>query len=94
MDDLRLGDGVRINGMVGSLPAILAGIENNYPLRVLGDPVFYEPLSLAIDKGDKEFNDKLAGFVADMKSDGTLKTLSEKWYGIDYTSASGSAATN
>jgi polar amino acid transport system substrate-binding protein len=87
MDDLRLGDGVRINGMVGSLPAINAGIEANYPLRVLGDPVFYEPLALAIDKGDQEFNDKLAGFVADMKADGTLKALSEKWYGIDYTSA-------
>jgi len=87
MDDLRLGDGVRINGMVGSLPAILAGIEHNYPLRVLGDPVFYEPLALAIDKGDKELNDKLAGFVADMKSDGTLKTLSEKWFSIDYTAA-------
>lgn len=86
MDDLRLGDGVRINGMVGSLPAIQAGIESNYPLRVLGDPVFYEPLALAIDKGDAEFNDKLAGFVAEMKSDGTLKALSEKWYGIDYTS--------
>ncbi len=87
MDDLRLGDGVRIDGMVGSLPAILEGIKNNYPLRVLGDPVFYEPLSLAIDKGDAEFNDKLAGIVSEMRSDGTLKTLSEKWYGIDYTTA-------
>jgi len=90
MDDLRLGDGVRINGMVGSLPAILAGIESNYPLRVLGDPVFFEPLALAIDLGDAEFNDKLAGFLADMKADGTLKTLSEKWYGIDYSSTGGS----
>jgi len=87
MDDLRLGDGVRINGMVGSLPAIQAGIDANYPLRILGDPVFYEPLALAIDKGDQKFNDKLAGFVADMKADGTLKALSQKWYGIDYTAA-------
>ncbi len=87
MDDLRLGDGVRLDGMVGSLPAILSAIKSNYPLRVLGDPVFYEPLALAIDKGDEAFNDKLAGIVGDMKSDGTLKTLSEKWYGVDYTSA-------
>jgi len=91
MDDLRLGDGVRINGMVGSLPAILAGIESNYPLRVLGDPVFYEPLALAIDRGDAEFNDKLAGFLADMKADGTLSALSVKWYGIDYSSTEGGA---
>lgn len=86
MDDLRLGDGVRLDGMVGSLPAILSAIKANYPLRVLGNPVFYEPLALAIDLGDAEFNDKLAGFVAEMKADGTLNALSIKWYGVDYTS--------
>ena len=86
LDDLRLGDGVRIHGMVGSLPAIQEGIKSGYPLKVLGAPVFYEPLALAIDKGDEEFNDKLAEIVKAMKEDGTLKTLSEKWYGIDYTS--------
>jgi len=86
MDDLRLGDGVRLNGMVGSLPAILSAIKANYPLRVLGEPVFYEPLALAIDLGDQEFNDKLAGFVEEMKADGTLTALSMKWYGVDYTS--------
>ena len=86
LDDLRLGDGVRIHGMVGSLPAIQEGIKSGYPLKVLGAPVFYEPRALAIDKGDEEFNDKLAEIVKAMKDDGTLKTLSEKWYGIDYTS--------
>lgn len=86
MDDLRLGDGVRLNGMIGSLPAILSAIEANYPLRVLGDPVFYEPLALAIDLGDAEFNDKLAAMLADMKADGTLSAMSVKWYGIDYSS--------
>lgn len=86
MDDLRLGDGVRLNGMIGSLPAILSAIEANYPLRVLGEPVFYEPLALAIDLGDAEFNDKLAAMLADMKSDGTLSAMSVKWYGIDYSS--------
>ena len=84
MDDLRLGDGVRLEGMIGSLPAILNGIESNYPLKVVGDPVFYEPLALAIDRGDQEFNDKLAGIIADMRADGTLSALSTKWYGIDY----------
>ena len=88
MDDLRLGDGVRLNGMVGSLPAILSAIEANYPLRVLGDPVFYEPLALAIDKGDDELNTKLAAMLDEMKADGTLSALSVKWYGIDYSSTS------
>ena len=49
--------------------------------------MFYEPLALAIDKGDAEFNDKLAEIVAAMRADGTLTALSVKWYGVDYTAA-------
>ena len=87
LDDLRLGDGVRLNGVVGSLPAMLKAIENGYPIRVLGEPLFYEPLAIATDKGDAELNAKLSAIVDEMRNDGTLKTLSEKWYGIDYTTA-------
>ncbi len=87
LDDLRLGDGVRINAMVGSLPAINAAIDNGYPVRVLGNPVFYEPLAVAIDRGDQELNDKVATIIREMRTDGTLVALSEKWYGIDYTTA-------
>jgi polar amino acid transport system substrate-binding protein len=85
LDDLRLGDGVRINAMVGSLPAILAAMESGYPVRVLGEPVFYEPLAVAIERGDAEFNGKVASIVREMKEDGTLSALSQEWYGIDYT---------
>jgi len=86
MDDLRLGDGTRLDGMIGSLPALLNAIENNYPIKIVGDPVFYEPLAVAIDKGDAELNDKIAEIVADMQADGALTALSVKWYGVDYTS--------
>ena len=84
LDDLRLGDGVRLDGMIGSLPALLEAIESGYPIRVLGDPIFYEPLSLAIDKGDTEFGDALAKIIDEMRDDGTLTKLSIKWYGVDY----------
>jgi len=84
-DDLRIGDGKRLDGLLESLPAILGAIENGYPLKVIGEPVFYEPLALAIDRGDDELNDKLAGIVAEMQEDGTLTTLSNKWYSIDFT---------
>ncbi len=94
MDDLRLGDGVRIDAVVGSLPAILSAIEAKYPLRVLGEPVFYEPLAIAIDRGDAEFNDTMAGFIDEMKADGTLSALSIKWYGIDYSATSGADDSN
>lgn len=85
-DDLKLGDGVRLDAALSALPTIQEAIKSGYPLRVVGKPVFFEPLSVATDKGDPEFDAKIAEAVAAMHADGTLKTLSEKWYGVDLTS--------
>lgn len=86
LDDLRLGNGSRLDGALTSVPTINEAMKNNYPIKPLGKPVFFEPLALAIDKGDQEFNDKLAEIVAEMRADGTLSALSQKWYNYDYTS--------
>lgn len=86
-DDLRLGDGVRLDGVLSSIPTIQEAIKNGYPIRIIGTPAFYEPLSVAIDKGDQEFYDKLAAIIKEMHVDGTLSALSKKWYGVDYTKA-------
>ena len=85
LDDLRLGDGVRIDGLVGGYTTIRDAISNGYPVRLLEPPLFYEPLAVAIDLGDEEFAAKLAGIVSAMREDGTLSALSKKWYGVDYT---------
>ena len=84
-DDLRLGDGTRLDAVVSSLPSVHDAIKAGYPIKQLGEPVFYEPLAIAIEHGDKEFNEKIADAIKDMKADGTLSKLSVKWYGIDYT---------
>ena len=84
LDDLRLGDGVRLDGVVSSLPVILEAIENGYPIKVLGEPIFYEPLSLTIDLGDHELNHELGEIITAMRKDGTLSKISVKWYGVDY----------
>ena len=86
-DELRLGDGVRLDAGLTALPTVQEAIKGGYPLRVVGDPVFYEPLSVAIDKGDAEFAAKLAEIVAAMRADGTLSELSVKWYGVDISTA-------
>jgi len=85
-DDLRLGDGTRLDAAFSALPTIQEAIKSGYPMKVIGKPAFYEPLSVATDKGDPEFDAKIAEAVAAMKADGTLKQLSEKWYGVDLTS--------
>lgn len=85
LDDLRLGDGVRMDGVVGNLPSMVDAINNGYPIRIIEPPVFYEPLAIAIGKGDKELEAKIAEAVAAMHADGTLSRLSKKWYSVDYT---------
>lgn len=85
-DDLKLGDGVRLDAVLSALPTIQEAIKNGYPLRVVGSPVFYEPLAVATDKGDPEFDAKIAEVVQSMHEDGTLSKLSKKWYGVDLSS--------
>ncbi|MCG5481948.1 MAG: transporter substrate-binding domain-containing protein [Ensifer alkalisoli] len=84
-DDLRLGDGVRLDAAVTALPTAMDAINQGYPLKIVGDPLFLEPLSVAIDKGDPEFAARLAEVVEAMHDDGTLSELSMKWYGADLT---------
>ena len=86
LDDLRMGNGVRLDATLSALPTIVAAIKNGYPVvKVEGKPAYYEPLAIAVDKGDEAFNSALTKIVTDMKADGTLKQLSEKWYGADLT---------
>jgi polar amino acid transport system substrate-binding protein len=86
LDDLRLGDGVRLDAALTALPTILDAIKRGYPLKVVGEPLFKEPLAVAVDKGDPEFVEKIKGIVEAMHADGTIKRLSEKWYGADLSS--------
>ncbi|MBY3095973.1 transporter substrate-binding domain-containing protein [Rhizobium laguerreae] len=84
-DDLRLGDGTRLDAVVSSLPSIIDAEKAGYPIKQLGDPVFYEPLAVATEHGDAEFDAKISEAVKAMQNDGTLSKLSVKWYGVDYT---------
>jgi len=82
LDDTRLGAGVRNDGIIDSVPMIQGAIDNGYPIKFLGDPAFFEPLSVATDKGndDPELDAELARVIAEMQKDYTLTTLSMKWF--------------
>lgn len=86
-DDLRLGDGTRLDAVLSALPTIAEAIKNGYPMKVVGNPVYYEPLAVATDKGDPEFDAEIKRIVDAMHKDGTLTKLSMKWYGVDLTKA-------
>ena len=87
LDDLRLGDGVRLDAIIDNRNAMIKAVENGYPFRVLDGVAFAEPLALATDKGDAEFNQKLEEIIRAMRSEGVMKTFSLKWYGVDNTKA-------
>ena len=75
---------------VTALPTAQDAIDSgNYSIRLLGDPVFFEPLSVGFDK-EVDDNDSLVeavdAIVGQMHDDGTLSDLSDQWYeGIDYS---------
>lgn len=85
-DDLRLGDGVRLDVVIAPEQTAMNAIQNGYPLKVIeGDYAFREPLVVVTDKGDEEWNARIAEIVQSMKDDGTLERLTTQWYGADYS---------
>lgn len=84
-EDLRLGDGVRLDAVVAGLLTITDQIKNGGPFKLVGEPLFDEPIAIAIDQGDPEFAAKIVEIIEGMRADGTLAALSEKWLGADVT---------
>ncbi|MES0158122.1 transporter substrate-binding domain-containing protein [Mesorhizobium sp. M0018] len=84
-DDLRLGDGVRLDAVLNSDNSARNAIKAGYPIKILDEPLFSGPAAISILHGDKEFLDKVAAAVKTMRDDGTLAKQSVKWFGADYS---------
>ncbi|ANW03048.1 transporter substrate-binding domain-containing protein [Bradyrhizobium icense] len=87
LDDLRLGDGIRVDAVIAPATIVGKAIKSGYPIKQLGGGLFSAPASFATLHGDTEFDDKIATAVKSMKDDGALSKLSVKWYGVDFTVA-------
>jgi polar amino acid transport system substrate-binding protein len=88
LQDLALGDGTRLDAVITSLTTAQGYAKAGNPVKVVGDPVFYEPLAVAMDKSSEAdpatLVDAVDKIVGEMHKDGTLTKLSEKWYdGLD-----------
>ncbi|KOF12839.1 amino acid ABC transporter substrate-binding protein [Ensifer adhaerens] len=85
-DDLRLGSGVRLDAVIAPEQTALNAIKNGYPLRSLeGEYAFREPLVVIAEKVDQDWTAKVGSIIEEMKKDGTLSSLTTKWYGKDYS---------
>ena len=78
-------------GWLSSSTTVQQAIDAGIALHAVGEPVFYEPLAVAIDKAGPAHADLLAELdkiIQAMHDDGTLTAFSEKWYGgLDLTAS-------
>jgi polar amino acid transport system substrate-binding protein len=93
LQDLALGDGVRLDAVLTALPTGQGSINDGLPLKQLSEPVYFEYLGAAVDKASTKdpvtFVKEVSKIIQSMHTDGTLAKLSQKYYGLDMTTAAG-----
>ena len=86
LEDLVNG---RLDAVITSVTTAQGYIDAGNPVQIVGDPLFYEPLSVGFDKSADPSSESLYeavdAIVGEMHEDGTLTGLSEEWYGLDLT---------
>jgi polar amino acid transport system substrate-binding protein len=77
------------DAVMSATPTLQSAIDKGRSMSLLGEPLYYEPLSVAIDKSSELDQASLVAAVSDiiedMHADGTLSELSMTWYGEDLT---------
>lgn len=81
--DLGLGAGVRLDAILTNLVTAKPRLDQDKRFKLAGAPLYEEPNSVAIEKGDPEWDAKVRQVFAELKADGTLSKLSQKWIGAD-----------
>jgi polar amino acid transport system substrate-binding protein len=86
LQDLANG---RLDAVITASTIAQGYIDAGNPVKIVGDPIFYEPLSVGFDKSSDPSSESLFeavdGIVANMHADGTLTAMAEEWYGLDTT---------
>lgn len=89
IEDLALGDGEQLDAVLLAQPTGQNAVEEGWPIKQLGEPVFFEYLAVSIDKKHSKdpvsLVNKVNQAIQQLHSDGTLRSLSEKYYGEDLT---------
>ncbi len=87
IEDLSLGDGARLDAIFTSRQTIAAAIKSGCgkgcPIKMLGEPPYYEPLCFALDKSRSNSDPlvaKLNEIIQSMYDDGTLVKLSMQFF--------------
>lgn len=86
---LTLGDGLKLDAVITLLPNALAAIESGSPLKVMDKPVWYEYLSVTLDRSSRRDGTRLlteiTSLIQEMHRTGILKELCIQDQGLDLT---------
>jgi len=76
----------RLDGVMTADLTASQAIAGGKPFQLSGQPFYYEPLCFSIRKGETDLLALLNYTVKTMREDGSLTTMSKKWYhGFDVT---------
>lgn len=79
--------GHRLDAVITSVTTAQGWIDAGNDAKIVGDPVFYEPLGVAFDKSstldDTSLVAAASGIVVGMHQDGTLSQMSQQWFKTD-----------
>lgn len=79
--------GHRLDAVITSVTTAQGWIDAGNDAKIVGDPVFYEPLGVAFDKSstldDTSLVAAASGIVVGMHQDGTLTQMSQQWFKTD-----------
>jgi polar amino acid transport system substrate-binding protein len=91
IEDLSLGDGVKLDAVITLLPVVNSAIASGHPLKILGDPLLFTYASVTMDRSSKRdmagLLDEVNLIIRDLHKSGELKQMSEKYHGQDLTQA-------
>jgi polar amino acid transport system substrate-binding protein len=85
MDAVAAMKSGQMDAIVTGFPAALQVSKKNRDLGLLPEPLAYEDTAIAVKKGNDELLAALNGIIAELKRDGTLDSLKERWFKPDLT---------
>ncbi len=86
IDALAAGE---LDAVISARPELQEAIDRGTEMEIIGVPLFTEELAAAVVKDapldPTSLAERVSEIIDEMHADGTLTDLSEKWYGVDFT---------
>jgi polar amino acid transport system substrate-binding protein len=91
IEDLALGDGVKLDAVMTLLPKARTAIAEGKPLQILGEPVLYTYASLTLDRSTSRSGlrlwNEINRVIHELHASGRLSELSVQYHGEDLAQA-------